>query len=152
MISRKNTGLFCSEPIENIENYERAVNDSEHKWDCHHRGEILPCGNYSMKTLKKFGLYYKRPASELIFLPRGEHTRIHKVGNKFGCGYKHTEESRRKMSMAKKGKPGVRNFLGHHHSEVTRMKMSESHRGLKIDEETRRKISEAMKKYWALRK
>lgn len=133
MISRKNSNIFCSEPIENIENYERAVNDSEHKLHCHHRGEILPCGNYSMKTLKQFGLYYKRPAYELIFLPDGEHMRLHHRGNK------HSEEHKKKISEAlSDAMKGNKNRTGKN--------------GYVFTEEHRRKLSEARKRYLAERR
>ena len=51
-------------------------------------------------------------------------------------GKKRTEEHRRKMSEAKKGKKK---------SEETRRKMSESRKGMKHTEETRRKMSEVHK-------
>lgn len=47
-----------------------------------------------------------------------------------------TEETRKKMSEARKGKP---------RSEETRKKISESHKGMHHSEEARRKISEARK-------
>ena len=53
---------------------------------------------------------------------------------RFGC--KHTEETRKKLSKAKKG---------HIVTEETRKKMSETHKGKKPSEETKRKISEGLK-------
>ena len=49
-------------------------------------------------------------------------------------GYIFTEESRRKMSEAKKGRPGPK------HTEETKRKMSETRRGRFISEETKQKI------------
>ena len=69
---------MCSEDISLIENYQEAVSDDTQIWHCHHRGEILPCGVFSQHDLKKFGLYWHRPASELIFLTPSEHHRIHR--------------------------------------------------------------------------
>jgi group I intron endonuclease len=65
-------------------------------------------------------------------------------GNK---GYKHTEESKRKISEAQKGKYiGEKNhFYGKHHSEETRKKISEKHKGKILTEEHKRKLSEAGK-------
>lgn len=97
MISENQARKYCYE-IEKIENYEEAVNDKDHKWDCHHRCEILPCGRYSMDSLKKFGLYYNRPASELVFLRHDEHASLHKIGS---C---HTEEVKHKISVSNTGK------------------------------------------------
>ncbi|HOJ02092.1 MAG TPA: NUMOD3 domain-containing DNA-binding protein [Anaerolineaceae bacterium] len=42
-----------------------------------------------------------------------------------------------------KGKTGLQN-----HSQETRQKMSEAHKGKRLTEETRRKLSETKKKYW----
>lgn len=80
MINECNAKKFCCEDLRLIENYELAVNDTTQTWDCHHRGEVLPCGRFSRDDLKKFGLYYKRPASELIFLTHSEHRRLHAKG------------------------------------------------------------------------
>lgn len=80
MINEGYAKKYCCEDISNIENYELAINDQTQTWDCHHRGEILPRGRFSRDYLKKFGLYYKRPASELIFLTQSEHRRLHTKG------------------------------------------------------------------------
>ena len=68
---------YCSEDLSRIENYDKAVADTKHVWDCHHRAEILPCGVFTPKQLQKHGLYWHRPASELIFLRHDEHTMLH---------------------------------------------------------------------------
>ena len=103
MISKKNIRLFCSEDPSLIENYDKAIADTTQVWDCHHRGEILPCGRYSKATLKKFGLYYGRPASELIFLTATEHTRMHQLGNKNCLGKHLSHETKAKCRLAKLG-------------------------------------------------
>ena len=64
-----------------------------------------------------------------------------------GCGnagFKHSEETKRRISEIQKGKPkyGLR---GKHLSEETRRKLSEAHKGHVVSEETRRKISEVSK-------
>lgn len=81
----KNISRLCCEDISLIENYEVAVN-SEVKYDVHHRLELHPDGTtrYSMKSLIKLGLYYNRPASELIFMTHSEHCRIHNLGRSKG--------------------------------------------------------------------
>lgn len=78
MINERCAKSYCSEDISLIENYALAIVDNTQTWDCHHRGEILPCGRFSPNDLTKFGLYFNRPASELIFLTKAEHTRLHK--------------------------------------------------------------------------
>ena len=60
MINEYNAKRFCCEDLSLIENYALAVADTTQTWDCHHRGEILPCGRYEAKDLKKFYLYYNR--------------------------------------------------------------------------------------------
>ena len=80
MINECNAKNFCCEDLSLIENYDKAIADTTQMWDCHHRGEVLPCGRFSQDDLKKFGLYYKRPASELIFLTHSEHRRLHTKG------------------------------------------------------------------------
>ena len=89
--------MYCSEPLENIENYDKAVADTEHVWDCHHRAEILPCGVYSREALKKTGLYWHRPARELIFLRHDEHIRLHTMNQ--------SQETRRAMYLSKTNTP-----------------------------------------------
>lgn len=94
---------FCSEPLENIENYKEAIEDSERLWDCHHRREIDPDGTqHSAKELMSRGLYHNRPASELIFLPHSEHARLHAMGNKRFLNHKHTDAAKRRMSESSK--------------------------------------------------
>ena len=80
MINKQCAKKFCYEDPSLIENYDLAIVDQTQTWDCHHRGEILPCGRYEAKDLKKFDLYYNRPASELIFLPHDEHISLHQKG------------------------------------------------------------------------
>ena len=76
MICFKTISKFCKDDISLIENYKEAVNSSE-TWDCHHRLETDL--GLSAQELKDGGLYYNRPASELIFLTHPEHTRLHKL-------------------------------------------------------------------------
>lgn len=124
MISHNNElKRYCSEPIENIENYDKAVADTEHIWHCHHRGEILPCGRYTAAQLKKHGLYWNRPASELIFLRHDEHHRLHHIGKT------HSDETRRKMSDS---------HMGRSRSEETKRKISKSYPIKKKVEMTRK--------------
>ena len=130
MICERRAKEYCCEKLSMIENYEEAMNDTAHTWDCHHRAEILPCGHFKIEDLKKHGLYYDRPAKELVFLKHKDHLCLH-----FG-GVPLTPEMRRKISDANKGKPK---------SEETKRKLSEAHKGKKASEETKRKMSEMRK-------
>jgi len=87
------------------------------------------------------------------------------LGNQNWLGRKHTEETKRKMSIAQKGRTfskasrkkmglaqmGNKKHLGHKHSEETKRKLSEQKMGneyclgKKHTEEVKRKISEAKK-------
>ena len=99
MIKIENVKTYCCEDPSLIENYDKAIADTKQTWDCHHRGEVLPCGRFSIDDLKKFGLYYKRPASELIFLTPTAHRRLHFKG------IPRSEEHKKAISDAKKGVP-----------------------------------------------
>ena len=119
---------YCKD-YENIENYEAAKKDNFVGWECHHRLETHTSDgerrlvDISAAELNALGMYYNRPASELIFLTESEHSSLRKV----------SEETKKKMSKAKKGKYlGENNsFYGKHHSEESKKKMSEANKGNK---------------------
>ena len=169
MIHEIGAYAFCCEDITKIENYEQAVSDKTQSWQCHHRSEVLPCGNFSANALKRFGLYWHRPASELIFLTRSQHSSLHRKNqtleekmkrknrvvsqetrerlSKAAVGRSFSEETRKKLSAAKQGSRHP-NF-GKHLSESTRRKISESNAGktnmlgYHHSEESKKKISDA---------
>lgn len=152
MINEYNAKSYCREDISLIENYELAVADTERMWHCHHRDEIrtLPSGMTvfrSRQDLIDNGRYYNCPANELIFLTKSEHRRLHNIGKTY------SDETRKKMSEAAKGKK-KKPF-----SEEHRKHLSESGKGrhYKLSEETKKRISEARKgvptctgKHWKL--
>ena len=121
---------YCTD-YKNIDNYQEAVK-SPLRYDLHHRREISE--NKSRKQLIAENLYYGRPPEELIFIEHGEHIRLHKEGTNLSA------ETRKKMSEALKGK---QNALGHHCSEETRRKISNAKKNMSA--ETRKKMSEAKK-------
>lgn len=126
---------YCKNP-ENIENYDKAAADNFKGWDCHHRLETHNSDgerrlvDITRDELLALGMYYGRPANELIFLRKSEHRLLHQKGKHL------SEETRKKMREAKKGK---------HRSEETRKKLSEANKGKKLSEETKNKMSEAAK-------
>ena len=164
MISEKCVKEFCCEDASKIENYDKAIADTTQTWDCHHRLELIKTGavvDSFSQDLIDWGIYYNRPADELIFLKRNEHQSLHRKDQKaWNKGKRMSEESRRKMSEARKGKlsPNKGKKLsdetkrriseackGHKHSEEARRKISEVMKGHKTSEETRRKIGTANK-------
>ena len=142
---------YCKD-YENIENYEKAKKDNFKSWHCHHRLEThTPDGkrrevDIPHKKLKALGMYYNRPASELIFLTSREHNAFNKgklKGNKNRLGKKHSEESKKKNAEAHKGKK---------HTDETRRKIAEATKGENNpmygkthSEEAREKMREAKK-------
>ena len=158
-MKKRNYKRICDD-IENVENYEAAKKDNFKGWDCHHRLETHNSDgerrlvDIAQEELVALDMYYHRPANELIFLTRKEHSSLHKEG-------KHSsEETRNKISEVMKVK-----HKGKILSEEIKCKISESMKGKntwmkgrKLSEETRNKISEANKgkhakfkgKHWKL--
>lgn len=69
------------EEKEMIENYYEAQKDDFNGWEIHHRMELRATGavvDSSKQELINWGLYYNRPANELIFLKKEEHVKLHK--------------------------------------------------------------------------
>lgn len=102
MISVYKTKLFCNEDVSLIENYDKAINDKEHIWECHHKLEIRDDYINTVKDLKLMNLYYNRPACELIFLTNKEHCSIHSKSRKGRIIHK--PEYFIKRSLCMKGK------------------------------------------------
>ena len=73
----KHLQSYCSEPLSHIENYEKACSDTDNLWQLHHKMEIQSGKLVSRASLIQSGLYYNRPASELIFLRRDQHVSLH---------------------------------------------------------------------------
>ena len=134
MINEKYAKTFCCEDLSLIENYELAVNDATQTWECHHRGEVLPCGRFSRDDLKKFGLYFNRPAAELIFLTPTVHRQLHKKGVPKGPM---SEATKKAISEAKKGIP-----LSEEHKKA----VSDALKGRSVSEATKKAMSEAHSK------
>lgn len=126
--------IFCCEDPSLIENYDKAIADTTQMWEIHHRGEILPCGRFSRDDLKRFGLYYKRPAAELIFLTPSAHRRLHKKG------VPKSEDHKKAISDALRGVPRP-NLKGVPKSESTKKAISDALRGIPLSEEHRAKLS-----------
>lgn len=134
---------YCMTP-ELIENYDLAIADKEKVWICHHRKEEL----YTKKELIELNMYFNVSPEDLVFCrnEKEHHKYPHKgVENVVKChrGKKHSEETKKKMSESKKGKPSPRK--GKHLSEEHKKNISESSKGKKMSEEARKKMAEAKK-------
>lgn len=141
MIAISEVKKVCRNDIKLIENYDKAVNDTENVWVCHHRLELTLDGEFahSAEDLKRYGMYYKRPYFELIFLLRSEHKRIHGVTKALSI------ETRKRLSESQKGvnnsmmgktpwnkgKKGVQKGanLGKKLSNELKAKLSNAHKG-----------------------
>ena len=143
---------YCKN-YQSIENYEKALADDFIGWECHHRLETHTSDgirrevDITMEELKALGMYYHRPAEELIFLTESEHNAIRKVSAETRRkiaesrkGKKHSEESKKKIGEAQKGNKYA---LGCKRSEETKKKMREAKKNM--PEETKKKIG-AVKK------
>ena len=140
---KHNFERFCKD-YENIENYDKAKVDNFKGWDCHHRLETWTSDgerrqiDITVAELKALGMYYNRPANELIFLRKGEHTALRKVSletrNKLSdIGKNISEETRKKLSMASKGHPvseETRNKIGAANKGNTYAKGNKSTKGM----------------------
>ena len=71
---------YCSDDISLIENYSEAISDEKRMWDTHHRRECDSEGRtlFTHKQLKEMNLYFNRPASELIFVTKSMHSKLHR--------------------------------------------------------------------------
>ena len=113
---------YCSD-IENVENYEYAKKDNFKSWDCHHRLEthnsdgVRRLVDISAAELKALGMYYNRPAEELIFLTEIEHRSLHMNSENNPM---RNADTRKKASESHKGK---------HHSSDTKRKIGEANKG-----------------------
>lgn len=155
--------MYCREDLSLIENYDKAINDNTQIWRCHHRLEIQDNEKiiYTSKQLQDMGLYYNRPASELIFLTLSEHNYLHakytskEKRNKFTSsmrGKSPTAEHRKHLSEALKGRKQTEEqrrinsecHKGLKHTEEYKKRMSELHKSL-VTDEMRRKTSERFK-------
>lgn len=129
--------------LELIENYDKAIADTTQTWQCHHRLETHNSDgerrlvDISKEELIALGMYYDRPPEELIFLTSAEHMNLHHKG------MKHSEETRRKMSVAQSHKKL---------SEDHKVKISKTMKGHKVSSETKVKMAAARKAYWAAKR
>ena len=95
MINAKKAKCYCSEDIAMIENYHQAIADQTRTWQIHHRRECDENGNTLLtgKQLIEMHLYFKRPASELMFVTRSMHMKLHREMCSKGGGSEAAKEA-----------------------------------------------------------
>lgn len=98
MITIKNAKRYCRDDISLIKNYDKAIADTTQTWECHHINELT----FTSKELKKMNMYYNRPASELVFLTKAKHKKLH---YSVCAGAK---EHKRKIGEAHKGNQALK--------------------------------------------
>lgn len=111
MISERQAQVYCCEDITKIVGYSKAI-FSPNVWVCHH---LLENKGYSRDELTAKGLYYKRPAKELVFLPEKIHRKLH-------------FKLLRPESLK---------------SDVWKQRLADAHKGKTLSEEHRKKIQES---------
>ena len=86
MINANQAKKYCSDDISLIENYQQAIADQTRMWEIHHRRECDENGRtlFTKKQLIDMGLYLNRPASELIFVTRSMHWKLHREARSNG--------------------------------------------------------------------
>ena len=142
---------YCTESIENIEGYipeslrkEKMV--IHHRLESHDENNQLRTRFLSVQQLKDAGLYYNRPASELIWMTDTEHKKLHQQD----LSYK---ENLEKMSAKNIGRKLTDNqkqimrekALGRKHSSASKQKLREANLGKKMKKSVKVKISDALK-------
>lgn len=124
--------IYCCEDLSKIENYDIAINDKSQTYDCHHRLETHYLNGeerdiiMTHDELIESGIYYNRPASELIFLTRKEHNKVHE---KYVVSRSTSPEALYKNSIHNMGE--LNGFYRKHHSKEMKEYFSKTHKGLK---------------------
>ena len=117
---------YCKD-YENIENYEKALADNFKNWEVHHRLETHNSDgerrlvDITADELLALGMYWYRPASELIFMKHSEHQFLHHKGKQ------KSEETKNKLRTANIGEKNP--MYGKKHSDAAKKKMSEKAKG-----------------------
>lgn len=94
---------YCCEPVDTIEGF-IPENERSTKMVIHHRLEshdesgTLRTRFLSMQQLKDAGLYYNRPASELIWMTESAHKQLHQKD----LSYKENLQKMSKKNIGKK--------------------------------------------------
>lgn len=126
MICEYTVNKFCTGNIEEIENYDLAIADTNETWHCHHRMEIQPDGvRLSKKWMVEHDIYYGLDPCMLIFLRTSEHRALHVTDRPV------TDKMRKSAAVHMKNTKHD-NFKGKKHNDDTKKRISESLKGRKL--------------------
>ena len=150
--------VYCAQNIVNDKFYIGQTVQTLEKRRKNHESTVLNKKHYFHNALQKYGfnkfnwsiLYYAQDKESLnaaeIYWIKNLNSRNKEKGYNLrsgGANGKHLEESKKKISKSRKGKPS--NFKGKTHSKESKRKNSESHKGIIPSEESKRKNSESHK-------
>lgn len=107
-------------------------------YNCRHIAEVNSGYKFSEITRKRMSEGHLSKVPNLSDKQK-EERRERMLGNKFMLGYKHSEETRKKISDTNKGK---------RHSEESKKKMAQAQKGKKCSERTKKKLSDKLSLRW----
>ena len=116
---------YCSECETLIENYEKAKADNFKGWELHHRLETRTSDEekrlveLTPEELKEKGLYYRRPAKELIYMTKEGHDEHHNKNKRRYCqcietGEVHYVNEWRRLGFPLAGDVANGKYVSHH--------------------------------------
>ena len=111
--------VYCKN-YQDIENYEKALADNFKNWEVHHRLETHNSDgerrlvDITRDEVLALGMYWHRPAEELIFLTTSEHNTLHHKGKLI------SEEHKKKVSEASKGNKNVRRTRWYNNGKISK--------------------------------
>ena len=124
----------------------RSENNIQDTCVIHHRNDSEECRKYNEEHYELWGFeicnngsYSFIPGKYVEFMTQADHTRYHNKGRIF------TAETRAKIGESRKNYDNP--MLGKKHTLESRKKMSDARKGRKLSEEHKQKIREANKNY-----
>lgn len=91
---KQNWKRYCRDRIELVQNFRQAEADGFDGWCIHHRMELPKDGTVVRRDeLKRKGLYWNRPAAELVFMRTADHMKLHN-------SRRHTRRHNRNISQS----------------------------------------------------
>lgn len=142
---------YCFEDVEKIEGF-IPVDSRQFKMVIHHRLEShdesgkLRSRFLTVKQLKLAGLYYNRPAAELIWMTDSEHKKLHQQDLTYQENLQNMSLNNVNRICKETTKQKLRTkATGRQHSETTKRKISEYNKGKRLSENVKQKISKTLK-------